>query len=96
MLEQYSRASEIRRIRLGLIGAITAVNIKADGTSRQQQRDYEEGGRKVLEDLSNPESKINRIYPRLLEKHGETIEKAKSKYPTLESRDYLLNLMYIV
>lgn len=96
MLEQYSRASERRRISNGIISAITAVNLKADGSSPEEQKNYEDSGRKILEELSNPESKINDIYPQLLNKHGKLIEEVKCTYPTLESRDHLLNLMSIV
>ena len=58
MLEKYSAASERRRIKLGLISAITAVNLKHDGTSSTDQPTYQESGRKILEVLEDPDKRI--------------------------------------
>jgi hypothetical protein len=93
MVEKFRRESEIRRIKNGLISAITAVNIRQEG---RDSSEYENGGRTALEDLANPESLINEIKPYLLKDHKETIEKAKSAYPTLDSRTYLTELLKMI
>jgi len=96
MLEQYSARGERRRIKLGIISAITAVNLKKDGSSPEEQPQYENGGRKVLEDLADPEKMIHQVNPSLMERHKEIIEKARFTYPDFESRDYLLELLTLV
>jgi len=93
IVEKFTRRGEIRRIKGGLISAITAVNLRKEG---KDPSDYESSGKKILEDLANPQSLIHQINTSLMKNHKETIEKAKSTYPTFESRNYLLELLETV
>jgi hypothetical protein len=89
--EKYSRDSYVRKIRLGLISALTAVNLKEEcGTAFSE---YNEPGKKTLEEISNPHSDIYSIYPDLFKKNESTIENALRYYPKPESREYLLALL---
>ena len=96
MIEKYKSESEVRKTTLGIISAITAVNLKQEKTIPKEQPEYERGGRETLSCLVDPESLIHRIRPDLMKNHRETIEKAKELYPSLESKEYLLSLLNIV
>ena len=95
MVERFARRNEIGYVKMGLISAITAVNLKIDGTSPDQQPQYEADGRKVLDYLVNKESSIHEIAPKVLEENEELIEKARDRFPEPESLDSLLTLLNI-
>jgi hypothetical protein len=92
MIEKFSRRQEISYVKNGLISALTAVNLKEEGKDLSEYKPYEEGGKKVLDRLANPESLIHRIAPQMREEKMEIIEKARESFPELNSLEYLLTL----
>jgi len=93
MVERTAKRNEIYRVRLGVISAITAVNLRQDG---KDPTEFEPSGKQVLEDLASPKSLIRQINPPYMRTHKEIIEKARSTYPTPESKPYLLRLLFVV
>jgi len=93
MTEQFSKKNEIEKVKLGLIGAITAVNLKQEAKPLKEQKEYEVTARKFLNYLADTESLIHKIYPHVLEEHEDTIQKAREKFPEPESLDYLQKLL---
>jgi len=94
MIEQYSAAGEVRGVILGLISAITAVNLKQDESSKPEvQHEYEVGGKKMLDHLANEESLIHQISPLTSKRTRETLQKARASYPEPESKEHLLILL---
>lgn len=93
MVERFARRNEIGYVKLGLISAITAVNLKIDGTSPNEQPHYESSGKKVLDYLADKESLIHVISPQISERNEETIEKARESFPEPQSIDPLLTLL---
>ncbi len=93
MIENFARKAEIEKVKLGLIGAITTVNLKQEAEPLKEQKEYEVTARKFLNYLADTESLIHKIYPHLLEEHGEIIEKARETFPEPESGEYLQKLL---
>lgn len=96
MIERYSAGNERRYVKLGLISAITAVNLKEDGSSPKEQPHFESSGKKVLDHLANPESLMHQINPLLNRKYRGVIEKAKELFPKFGSRPYLIKLLSVI
>jgi len=90
--EKYSKKAELRKVKNSLQVAILAVNTKEDGTSPESHSQLQASGKKILDYLADPESLIHKIYPHILEEHGDIIEKAREKFPEPESRDYILTI----
>ncbi len=95
MMEKYSARKEIRYVKDGLISAITAVNLKIDGTNPKKQKEYEIPGKEILNHLADKDSLIYTIAPRIYEENIELIEKARESFPEPNSLDLLLTLLKI-
>lgn len=93
MREGYQDGSELRKVRLGLIGAITAAHLKQEIKPPKEQKQYEITARKFLNYLANPKSLIHEIFPYVLEEHEDTIQNAREKFPEPESEEYLQKLL---
>ena len=93
MIEQFSKKSEIEKVKLGLIGAITAAHLKQEIKPPKEQKQYESTAKKFLNYLANPKSLIHEIFPYVLEEHEDTIQNAREKFPEPESEEYLQKLL---
>ncbi|MEM5872382.1 MAG: hypothetical protein QXD55_00760 [Candidatus Aenigmatarchaeota archaeon] len=93
-MEKYSKKSEIRKVRLGLIGAITAVNLKQEGNEKEF-KNYEEQARNILNYLADPDSLAYEALP-ILKEHTDTIEKARESFPEPEALNHLQKLLDIL
>jgi len=92
MIEEYSREAEIRKIKLGLFGAITAVNLRQEGKDKESKQ-FEPVARDFLNYLADPESLIHKIRPNIFEENKDIIEKARETFPEPESFNYLQKLL---
>jgi hypothetical protein len=93
MREKYQDESELRKVKNGLIGAITVAHLKQEIKPPKEQKQYESTARKFLNYLVDTESLIHKIFPYVLEENEDTIQKAREKFPEPESLDYLQKLL---
>ena len=89
MIERFTRKNEIAYVKMGLISAITAVNLKIEEKSPNE---YESSGRRILNHLADKESLINSIAPRVFERNREIIEETRESFPEPKILDSLLTL----
>jgi hypothetical protein len=93
--EKFSRASEIRMVKLGLVDAITAANLNLENRT-DEMRTYEVGAKETLDYLANPESPIHKIKPFILRDYGDTVQKARETFPNEASLDPLHRLLEVI
>jgi hypothetical protein len=84
--------SDLVNVRLGLINAIAAANLKLEGRN-DEMKTYETCAREMLEYLANPNSPIHKIRPQILRNYGEDIIMAKETFPSNVSLCCLENLL---
>ena len=76
----------------GLAGASIAIGLKIEGRDNEA-KSYMTGAREVLDYLANPESTINKKLPFIQVEYGDTIEKAREKFPEESSVEYIEKLL---
>ena len=90
--EKYSAGSEVRKVNLGIMGAIITVKLNREGRTNEMKA-YELPAKRMLDYLANPESLIHKIRPHVFEEHEDVIEKARETFPQEESLDHLQRLL---
>lgn len=90
-MEYYSSKSEVRRVKNGLISAVTAVTLKQE--NNPDFSEYDGSATEILSELADTESKIYQAFPELRVKIIEKAMEAKEIYPNPEAIPYLMNLL---
>jgi len=93
-LDSYSRRSHVRRIKNGLISAISAVALHEEGNPEFSE--YDEPARKTLAELKDNNSVIHQIMPKTLNAYQDLVSKAVETYPKLEAADYIRQILSVI
>lgn len=91
MVERNTKLNEIGYVKLGLISAVTAVNLKIEESPHLQP--HYETAKKALDYLVDRKSLIHEIAPAVFERNKEKIEEARETFPEPRSLDILLALL---